>query len=135
MAKGSKKRGLKRNNRPAARRASKAKTSTRKAARRAAPKRVAKTKASARKAIRRAAPKRATKTKASAKKAIRRAAPSQAMHDAVVKILAERSNQHNKSPVCYLQLASGREICFLQSDGSYAQCQPYYGPNTQPPCG
>jgi hypothetical protein len=54
----------------------------------------------------------------------------------VFKSLAARSNQHNQAPVCYQQLSDGSwMICFLQSDGSYAQCQPYSGPIHQPPCG
>ena len=62
--------------------------------------------------------------------------PGKAGHHAVFRSLAARSNQHNKAPVCYQQLSDGSwMICFLQSDGSYAQCQAYSGPIHQPPCG
>jgi hypothetical protein len=63
-------------------------------------------------------------------------APGKADHEAVFRSLAARSNQHNQAPVCYQQVSDGSwMICFLQSDGSYAQCQPYNGPIHQPPCG
>jgi hypothetical protein len=90
-----------------------------------APKRVAKKTAAAKPA------------KKAAKKTSRRAAvPSRAAHHAVFKNLAALSGQHNKPPVCYELLGGGgRLICFLQSDGSYAQCQPYTGPIHQPLCG
>lgn len=84
------------------------------------------------------AAKKATKTTArkTAKKRARATAPTHAAHDAVFRSLASRSNQHGAAPVCYQQLAGGGWlICFLQSDGSYGQCQPYSGPIHQPPCG
>jgi hypothetical protein len=85
----------------------------------------------------RASEKKAAAAKPATKGSRRRAAaPSKADHDAVFKSLAARSNQHNQAPVCYQQLSDGSwMICFLQSDGSYAQCQPYSGPIHQPPCG
>lgn len=102
MAKGRKKRGLKRSNRPATKGVSKKKTSAAKP------------------------PKNGTS----------RAVRSAAKHHAVFSSLAAFSNQHNKAPVCYQQLGNGSWlICFLQSDGTYAQCQPYTGPTHQPPCG
>jgi len=74
--------------------------------------------------------------KKTAKKRAARAAPTHAVHNAVFRSLASRSNQHNVAPVCYQQLAGGGWlICFLQGDGSYGQCQPYSGPIHQPPCG
>jgi hypothetical protein len=86
-----------------------------------------------------AAKRTAKKTAAAkpAKKTARRAAvPTRAAHHAVFKNLAALSNQHNKAPVCYELLGGGSWlICFLQSDGSYDQCQPYTGPIHQPPCG
>ena len=72
------------------------------------------------------------------KKGSRRSAvvPSDQAHNAVFASLSARSNQHNQAPVCYEQLSDGSwMICFIQSDGSYAQCQPYTGPIHQPPCG
>jgi hypothetical protein len=85
---------------------------------------------------------RASKRKAAAAKPAKKgagrraAAPGKADHHAVFKSLAARSNQHNRAPVCYQQLSDGSwMICFLQSDGSYAQCQAYSGPIHQPPCG
>ena len=74
-----------------------------------------------------------------AKRAIpgpRAALSGKAAHAAVFKTLAARSNRHKQAPVCYQQVSDGSwMICFLQSDGSYAQCQPYDGPIHQPPCG
>jgi hypothetical protein len=83
--------------------------------------------------------KKTAAVKPTAKRARRAAAgkpPTDTAHHAVFKSLAARSNQHNLSPVCYQELASGSwTICFLQSDGKYGQCQPYNGPIHQPPCG
>jgi hypothetical protein len=76
--------------------------------------------------------------KATAKKAAKKRAapPTRAAHNAVFRSLAGRSGQHGAAPVCYQQLAGGGWlICFLQSDGSYGQCQPYEGPVHEPRCG
>ena len=85
------------------------------------------------------AAKRAGKKRVTAKAVKGRAkakVPSLAGHHAVFRSLAARSNQHNKAPVCYQQLSDDSWlICFLQTDGSYGQCQPYSGPIHQPPCG
>jgi hypothetical protein len=57
------------------------------------------------------------------------------LRGAFEKIIA-RGNQHNKSPVCYSQLSDGMwEVCLLQTDGSYGQCERYYGPVHTPICG
>jgi hypothetical protein len=84
-----------------------------------------------------AKPRKTGVTKRAAKKTVAKtAAPSKADHHAVFKSLAKRSNQYEKAPVCYQQLSDDSWlICFLQSDGSYGQCQPYGGPIHQPPCG
>jgi hypothetical protein len=86
---------------------------------------------------RRASKKNALAAKPGKKGSGRRAAtPGKADHHAVFKSLAARSNRHNQAPICYHQLADGSwMICFLQRDGSYAQCQPYSGPIHEPPCG
>ncbi len=55
--------------------------------------------------------------------------------DAFATMIA-RGNQHNKSPVCYSQLSDGIwEVCLLQTDGSYGQCERYNGPIHGPICG
>jgi hypothetical protein len=82
------------------------------------------------------APKKKTAAAKRRPKGARRAAPSHDIHHAVFRSLTARSNQHNKPPVCYNQLANGYVICYLQSDGTYAQCQPYNGPTAGlTPCG
>lgn len=44
--------------------------------------------------------------------------------------------QPNKGPVCFLRLPSNSwATCFLGSDGTYGQCQPYDGPLHGPLCG
>lgn len=80
--------------------------------------------------------------KKAAKKTVKKApkkrarAPTHAVHNAVFKSLAERSNQRGAAPVCYRQVVGGGwMICFLQSDGHYGQCQPYDGPVHGPLCG
>lgn len=74
--------------------------------------------------------------KASSRGAGARAKATSPDHDHMFMELAGRSNQQNKPPICYHRLAGGSwMICFLQSDGSYAQCQPYSGPIHQPLCG
>jgi hypothetical protein len=63
--------------------------------------------------------------------------PSKATHHAVFKSLIAMSNHHDASPVCYQQLGNGSwVVCFLQSDGSYGQCQEYTGSTPHGPiCG
>jgi hypothetical protein len=81
-------------------------------------------------------PNKKTLGRKTVKKGTARAIPNASQHHAVFRALTARSNQHNKAPVCYQQLADGSwMICFLQSDGTYAQCQAYTGPIHQPPCG
>lgn len=87
-------------------------------------------KASTKKAGKKAVARKAAKKRAGAK------VPSLAAHNVVFSSLTARSNQHNLAPVCYQQLGGGGWlVCYLQSDGSYGQCQPYSGPVHEPRCG
>ncbi|TYL90707.1 hypothetical protein FXB40_31955 [Bradyrhizobium rifense] len=58
-------------------------------------------------------------TKKTAKKRAKAAAPTHAVHNAVFRSLASRSNQHSAAPVCYQQLASAHRA----SHAKVAQAQ------------
>ena len=80
--------------------------------------------------------KKKTAVKKTVKKSSTPAAGGRGAHHAAFRTLAARSNRHAKAPVCYQQLSGGSwMICFLKSDGEYAQCQRYDGPVHEPLCG
>ena len=65
-------------------------------------------------------------------------AASENAHSASFSLMLARSKKFQKSPFCYREFDDGSaQVCRLQSDGTYGDCQPYAGsrPVPGPKCG